>query len=55
LEYVATTADGIITTFTASEVKKGKVKDTDFLIPSDYVELTPEEKQQMMDQMKGKE
>ena len=55
LEYVNTTADGIVTTFTASEVKKGKVKDTDFLIPSDYVELTPEEKQQMIDQFKGKE
>ncbi|HNW70083.1 MAG TPA: hypothetical protein PKI01_06755 [Bacteroidales bacterium] len=55
LEYVITTPDGIITTFTATEVKKGKVKDTDFLIPDDYVELTAEEKQQMMNQMKGEE
>jgi len=55
LEYVITTPDGIITTFSATEVKKGKVKDTDFLIPDDYVELTPEEKQQMMNQMKGEE
>ena len=55
LEYVQTNGEGIVTTFTASEVKKGKVKDTDFLIPSDYVELTPEEKQQMIDQLKGKE
>jgi len=55
LEYVITTPDGIITTFTATEVKKGKVKETDFLIPDDYVELTAEEKQQMMNQMKGEE
>lgn len=55
LEYVITTPDGIITTFTATEVKKGKVKETDFLIPDDYVELTPEEKQQMINQMKGEE
>ncbi len=55
LEYVVTTADGIITTFSATEVKKGKVKDTDFLIPSDYVELTAEEKAQMMKQMGGGE
>jgi len=53
LEYVVTTPDGIITTFSATEVKKGKVKDTDFLIPTDYVELTPEEKEQMMNQLKG--
>lgn len=55
LEYVITTPDGIITSFTATEVKKGKVKDTDLLIPSDYVELTADEKQQMMNQMKGEE
>jgi hypothetical protein len=55
LEYVITGADGIITTFSATEVKKGKVKDTDFLIPSDYVEMTPEEKAQMMQQFEGKE
>jgi hypothetical protein len=35
---------------TVSEVKKGKVKDTDFLIPSEYVEMTPEEKAQIMQQ-----
>ena len=55
LEYVVTTPDGIITTFSATEVKKGKVKETDFFIPSDYVELTPEEKEQMMNQLKGGE
>ncbi len=48
LEYVVTTPDGIVTTFSAIEVKKGKVKETDFLIPSDYVELSPEEKQMML-------
>jgi GLPGLI family protein len=55
LEYVIASADGIITTFAASEVKKGKVKDTDFLIPSDYVEMTAEEKAQMMKQFEGEE
>ncbi|HOY30771.1 MAG TPA: hypothetical protein PKW80_02720 [Bacteroidales bacterium] len=55
LEYVVTTPDGIITTFTATEVKKGKVKDTDFLIPDDYTELTAEEKEQMKQQLNGQE
>ncbi len=55
LEYVVTTPDGIITTFSATEVKKGKIKETDFLIPSDYVELTPEEKEQMKSQLNGEE
>jgi GLPGLI family protein len=36
----------ITATYSASEVKKGKVKDVDFLIPSDFVECTPEEKAQ---------
>lgn len=40
---------------TVSEVKKGKVKDTDFLIPSDFVEMTAEEKAQMMQQATEKE
>jgi len=40
---------------TISEVKKGKVKDTDFLIPSDYVEMTPEEKAQILQQAADKE
>ncbi|HQP16906.1 MAG TPA: hypothetical protein PLB59_13170 [Bacteroidales bacterium] len=53
LEYVITTPDGIITTWTASEVKKGKVKETDFLIPDDYVELSAEEKEQMMKMFSG--
>jgi len=55
LEYAVTTPDGTISTWTATEVKKGKVKDTDFLIPSDYVELTAEEKAQMIKQMGGGE
>ena len=54
LEYVVT-ASGVVTTFAATEVKKGKVKDTDFLIPSDYVEMTAEEKAQMMQQFEGGE
>ena len=45
----------ISTKFTATEVKKGKVKDTDFLVPAEFKELSGEEKQQMMDAMKGKE
>jgi GLPGLI family protein len=52
LEYVITQKD-IVTTFAATEVKKGKVKDTDFMIPSDYIELTAEEKAQMKAAFKG--
>jgi hypothetical protein len=55
LESVTTTPDGIIVTLTATEVKKGKVKDTDFLLPDDYVELSADQKQQIIDQMKGEE
>lgn len=55
LEYVTTTADGIISNCTATEVKKGKVKDTDFLIPDDYVECPPDVKQQIIDMFKGGE
>jgi GLPGLI family protein len=54
LEYIITAAD-VVTTFAATEIKKGKVKDTDFLIPSDYVEMTAEEKAQMMKQFEGEE
>lgn len=54
LEYVVTQKE-IITTFSASEVKKGKVKDTDFMIPSDYTEFTAEEKEQMKAALSGKE
>jgi GLPGLI family protein len=54
LEYVITQKE-IVTTFSASEVKKGKVKDTDFMIPTDYVELTPEEKAQMKAAFNGEE
>ena len=49
------TQDELVITVMVTEVKKGKVKDTDFLIPSDYVEFSAEEKQQMIDQFKGKE
>lgn len=44
----------ITTKFSATEVKKGKVKDTDFLVPAEFKELSGEEKQQMMDALKGK-
>lgn len=39
--------------FEAKEIKKGKFKETEFLIPDDFRELTAEEKQQLMDAMKG--
>lgn len=48
MEYVITSSEGGIVTTTATEVKKTKVKETDFLIPSDYVELTKEEKEEML-------
>lgn len=54
MEYVITQGE-IITTFAVTEVKKGKVKDTDFGIPSDYVELTAEEKAQMKAAFSGEE
>jgi hypothetical protein len=43
MEYVINKNE-IITTIAVTEVKKGKVKETDFLIPAEYVELTAEEK-----------
>ncbi len=54
MEYVINQGE-IITTFTVTEVKKGKVKETDFLIPADYVELTAEEKAQMKAAFSGQE
>lgn len=42
-----------IIAFEAKEIKKGKFKDKDFFVPSDFRELTPEEKQQLMDAFKG--
>jgi len=38
---------------TATEIKKGKVKDIDLLVPADFKELTAEEKKQIMDAQKG--
>jgi hypothetical protein len=35
--------DGVTTTFLVTEIKKGKVKKSDFLIPDDYEEKTEEE------------
>lgn len=54
MEYVISQA-GIITSFTVTGVTKGKVKATDFLVPTDYVELTPEEKAQMKAASAGQE
>lgn len=54
MEYIINQGE-IITTFTVSEVVKGKVKATDFLIPTDYVELTKEEKDQMKAAFSGEE
>jgi GLPGLI family protein len=54
MEYTMTQGE-INTTFTVTEVKKGKVKETDFLLPVDYVEFTPEEKAQMKAAFSGKE
>ncbi|HNW89542.1 MAG TPA: hypothetical protein PKN48_07745 [Bacteroidales bacterium] len=55
LESSVKTPDGWIITTTATEVKKGKVKDTDLLIPADYIELSPEQKVEIMNQLKGGE
>jgi hypothetical protein len=52
MEYVITQGE-IITTFTVTEVKKGKVSENTFLIPSDYVELTAEEKEQLKAMLTG--
>ncbi len=46
LEYEIVTK-GIKTVFTVKEVKKGKISDTDFLIPSDFKEISKEEMQKM--------
>lgn len=54
MEYVINQGE-IVTTFTVTEVVKGKVKATDFLIPTDYVELTPEEKAEMKNAFSGQE
>lgn len=42
MEYTIDTPDGKIT-FTATEVKPKKVKDIEFLIPTDYEEMSPEQ------------
>ena len=46
LEY-SMTIDEVTTTFTVTEIQKGKVKASDFLIPEDYEEKTQEELEQM--------
>jgi GLPGLI family protein len=47
VEYKVKVAEMTISV-TVTEIKKGKVKDTDFLIPSDYVEMSAEEKAQIL-------
>ncbi len=42
MEYSIVTVEGTIT-FSATEVKPKKVKDIEFLIPTDYEEMTPEQ------------
>lgn len=46
LESVST-QEGMIITATATEIKKGKVKDTDFLLPADFVEFPAEARDQI--------
>jgi len=41
------TIDEVTTTFTVTDIQKGKVKKVDFLIPDDYEEKTQEELEQM--------
>ncbi len=48
MEYVMETEEGKITyTVTGIQVKKVKIKDTDFLIPTDYEELTEEKAKEL--------
>lgn len=54
MEYTVSQSN-IVTTFTATEVAKGKVKATDFMVPTDYVELSAEEKEQMKAAFSGEE
>jgi GLPGLI family protein len=54
LEYIAKEKD-ITSTFTATEVKKGKVKDTQFMLPADYIELPAELKEQIKAGLNGGE
>jgi GLPGLI family protein len=42
MEYTIDTTEGKIT-FTATEVKQKKIKDIEFLIPTDYEEMSPEQ------------
>jgi hypothetical protein len=40
---------------TATEIKQGKIKDVDFMIPEDATELTDEQKKALLEGMKGGE
>jgi hypothetical protein len=50
---IVSTEHGIKVTVTATEIKKGKVKDTDFLIPADFTELTGEMRTQLKTMITG--
>ncbi|MCK5845915.1 MAG: hypothetical protein KAG84_00630 [Bacteroidales bacterium] len=44
----------LITKMIATEVKKGKVSDLDFFLPSDYKVFTPDQKDELMNYLQGK-
>jgi len=46
MEYIMQTDEGTIT-FSVSALKSKKIKDTEFLIPTDYEELSPEQVKEM--------
>ena len=44
----------IITKMVATEIIKGKVKDLDFFLPSDFKEFTPDQQEELMNYLQGK-
>ena len=44
----------LITKMVVTEIRKGKVKDLDFFLPSDYKEFTPDQEEEFMDYIQGK-
>ncbi|RLD44574.1 MAG: hypothetical protein DRI86_07185 [Bacteroidetes bacterium] len=53
LEYYNVSSQ-IITKMVATEIKKGKVSDLDFFLPSDFKEFTPDQEKELMDYLQGK-
>ena len=43
----------VITKMVATEIKKGKVKDLDFFLPSDYKEFAPDQEKELIDYLQG--